>query len=176
MRTPGLRQPAARCFRIIRILSPSIMPVADRRAPSPRWRRRARASDVIFVAHELTPFDPASPCTRHGRRIDQSGRRPYGPEHRAYPDRLARGHDRSYRGKNTSVSTFFSGTTCREGTHIGIGGLTLMKTIKGPAIFLAQFAGDTVAFQFASTQSANGRLASATRASRYRPGMDASSI
>ena len=45
-----------------------------------------------------------------------------------------------------------------------------MKTIKGPAIFLAQFAGDDGAVQLAGRRSAAGPRRSATRACRSRPG------
>ena len=50
-----------------------------------------------------------------------------------------------------------------------------MKSIKGPAIFLAQFAGDERAVQHASTPSAAGPPRSATRACRSRPGTAACS-
>ena len=45
-----------------------------------------------------------------------------------------------------------------------------MRTVKGPAIFLAQFAGDKAPFDTLDTYGEVGRRTSATRASRSRPG------
>ena len=50
-----------------------------------------------------------------------------------------------------------------------------MKTIKGPAIFLAQFAGDSPPYNSLDL-SADGRRRSVTRECKCRAGMAASSI